>query len=100
MSRKVANRPALDTIISDSLTRISLAETIERLARGEIAYGRVNGVAELSRHPALRRIQIATPTGSVSLPAAPARWTEGGDLPGHVPELGADDRKIRREFTD
>ena len=71
----------------------------EKLAAAQIAFGRVNGVDGLSRHPQLRRIEVETPSGVVKLPAPPAQFV--GERPrfGAVPEIGAHSEKIRREFA-
>jgi itaconate CoA-transferase len=69
------------------------------LAAADIAFARVNDVAALAVHPHLRRIKIATPSGTVSYPA-PAALRDGEPRGyGAVPKLGADSDRIRAEFT-
>jgi crotonobetainyl-CoA:carnitine CoA-transferase CaiB-like acyl-CoA transferase len=96
---RVANRPTLDGIVAEVFGKWTRAEAAERLERAGIAYGNLNGVAEFSRHPALRRIEVATPSGPASLPAPPARWSDGAAEPRPVPALGAASAAIRREFA-
>lgn len=69
----------------------------ERLARADIAFARVNDVAALARHPHLRRISVATPSGPVSYPA-PAPIRSEPRVYGRVPKLGEHSEAIRAEF--
>jgi len=96
---RVANRPALDAMIAGILRDLDYAQAANQLERAGIAFGRVNSVAALSRHAALRRISVDTPSGPVSMPAFPAQLGEGEAAAGPVPALGADTEKIRREFA-
>jgi crotonobetainyl-CoA:carnitine CoA-transferase CaiB-like acyl-CoA transferase len=72
---------------------------VARLREAQIAYGEVNDVAGLSRHPALRRVEVETSTGAVRLVAPPARVD--GDPPTlrPVPALGEHSASIRAEFS-
>lgn len=96
---RVANRAELDTIIASVIRNISYVQAATQLEHAGVAYGRVNGLEELSRHAALRRMTVDTPSGPVSIPALPARSSEGGSVPGPIPKLGANNEKIRREFV-
>ncbi len=70
----------------------------QKLAAADIAFARVNGPADLGRHPHLRRITIGTPSGPVSYPA-PAKQNAAADLHyGPVPALGEHTEKLRAEF--
>ena len=68
----------------------------ERLAAADIAFARVRDMAALAAHPHLRRIAVATPSGTVSYPAPP-RVREGGY--GAVPAVGEHSERLRREFA-
>ena len=96
---RCANRPALDAIIVGAFTAIDRTALVERLRAAGIAFGAVNDVAGLSGHPALRRTDVASPTGPVSLVAPPAR--RDGETPAlrPVPALGEHSDRIRREFA-
>jgi itaconate CoA-transferase len=75
------------------------AETLEqKLAAADIAFARVNGPADLARHPHLRRITIGTPSGPVSYPA-PAERSSASRRYGPVPALGEHTEKVRAEFA-
>jgi itaconate CoA-transferase len=49
-------------------------------------------------HPQLRRIEVGTPSGTVSYPAPPARDDGAPRRYGAVPALGEHTAKIRAEF--
>jgi len=71
----------------------------QKLSLADIAFARVNGPAELSRHPHLRRITIGTPSGPVSYPA-PAALHDGASREyGPVPAIGEHTEKVRKEFS-
>ena len=71
-----------------------------RLLRSAIvAFGSVNTVGQFARHPQLRRTDIDTPTGPVSIPA-PRQIFAGEDVAlGDSPAVGAHGEAIRREFA-
>src|SRR5262252_9131012 len=81
----------------------AFATNVERVKRRAETDGRVQAVfgttdvAALAVHPHLRRIAIATPSGTVSYPA-PAALRDGEPRRyGAVPKLGADSERIRAE---
>ncbi len=67
----------------------------QKLAAADIAFARVNGPADLARHPHLRRITVGTPSGPVSYPAPPR---DASRRYGPVPALGEHTAKVRAEF--
>jgi formyl-CoA transferase len=69
-----------------------------KLAAADIAFARVNDTAALARHPQLRRITVATPSGRVSMPAPAARRLGEERRYGPVPKLGEHTAKIWAEF--
>jgi crotonobetainyl-CoA:carnitine CoA-transferase CaiB-like acyl-CoA transferase len=95
---RVAHRAEVDAIVTEAFTRLDRAALIERLKRAQIAFGEVNDVAGLSRHPALRRVEVGTPTGPARIPAPPARTDAGPRALGPVPAVGEHSEKIRAEF--
>ena len=81
--------------------RQTLQRIIDRdpkLAAADIAFARVNSPAELSHHPHLRRITVATPNGPVSYPAPPRQDDRAGRRYGPVPAVGEHTEKVRAEF--
>ena len=96
---RCANRPALDAIVSAAFTSVDRATLVVRLRAAGIAFGAINDVAGLSAHPALRRVEVESPTGPVAMAAPPARFDgEVRDL-GPVPGIGEQTEAIRREFS-
>ena len=94
---RVKRRAATDGKVAATFGALD-AETLERkLAAADIAFARVNGAAELARHPHLRRITIGTPSGPVSYPA-PAERNSASRRYGPVPALGEHTDKVRAEF--
>ncbi|WP_425229963.1 CaiB/BaiF CoA transferase family protein [Sphingomonas sp.] len=96
---RCANRPALDAIIGAVFGRLSVAATVERLAAAGTAYASLNGVADLSAHPQLRREDAVTPTGLVALPGPPVRWFGAAHASLSIPAIGAQSEAIRAEFS-
>ena len=93
------HRAAFDVYIDATFTTLERGELIRRLKGAGVAFGEVNEVAGLSRHPALRRSTIATPTGPADIVAPPATIDGDTRALGAVPAVGAHTAKIRREFS-
>ena len=96
---RVRNTPDLDRIIADRFRTMNAEALAERLRSAQIAFGRVNTVAQFSKHPQLRRATVATPNGEVALPAPPAQFVGEARALGPVPALGEHSEAIRREFA-
>ncbi len=96
---RVANRAVVDTHIGAVFARMTRDEAAERLRAANTAYGFVNGMAEFAHHPALRRVEVATPAGPVSMAAPPAIPSDGPRALGPVPAAGEHSAAIREEFT-
>lgn len=94
------NRPALNQVIENVFTGLSREELAQRLGEASIAYGAINSVEGLARHPQLRRMTVDTPSGPVDVVAPPAQSSQGSCTPGAVPALGAHSDAIRQEFAD
>ena len=85
---RVRNRELTDKIVGDSFAALSRDELLKRLAEADIAFAEVNTMADLAKHPHLRRIEVATPKGTVSY-AAPAAIVVGEPRHyGAVPGIG------------
>jgi crotonobetainyl-CoA:carnitine CoA-transferase CaiB-like acyl-CoA transferase len=96
--RRVANRPALDALVAAAFAKEAREALAERLFAAGIAFGRLNTVGDFSQHPHLRRLDVPTPEGVVSMPAPPVRH-DGTELEaGAIPSLGEHTERIRREF--
>ncbi len=95
---RVANRPAVDAHIAAAFLRLSRDAAAARLRAAKTAYGFVNNVPALARHPALRRTAVQAPGGAVQLVAPPV--IQDGEAPalGPVPGIGEHSAAIRDEF--
>ncbi len=98
-TERVANRAGVDAHIATAFARLTRAEAASRLRAAGTAFGFVNGVAEFARHPALRRVEVATPAGPVSMAAPAARLTGAPHAFGPVPRLDEHGAAIRAEFS-
>ncbi len=96
---RLDNRAPFDAILSEVFCAIDRAALIERLRRAQIAFGEVNDVAGLARHPALRRTRVAIPGGEADLVAPPARVERRPRTLGPVPEVGQHSAALRKEFA-
>ena len=70
----------------------------QKLSAAEIAFARINSVADLARHPHLRTITVETPSGQVSYPAPAELRASTSRHYGPVPSLGEHTEKVRKEF--
>jgi len=96
---RVANRAAVDARIAGAFTRLSRDQAAAKLRAANTAYGFVNDVAALARHPALRRAAVDTPHGEVSIVAPPVISSDGPRPLGSVPDVGEHSAAIRAEFS-
>ena len=97
-TRRCEHRAELDAAICARFAQLSADEISRRMREAKIAFGAVNSVADLSTHPQLRRMKIASPTGDIDLVAPPVTVDGDGAQPGPVPALGAHTEEIRRRF--
>lgn len=97
---RLGNREALDEIIVEAFAKLTSEQAMAALEAAGLAYGRLNQVADVSEHPHLRRISVATPAGEVSM-IAPAAIFDADRRPqfAAVPALGAHGEALRQEFS-
>jgi crotonobetainyl-CoA:carnitine CoA-transferase CaiB-like acyl-CoA transferase len=104
-SLRVVNREALDEIIAASFSRLRIDALAGLLQHAGVAFGRINDVAGLARHPQLRVTETETPAGPIEVIAPPARVKKSGVSnaepvrPPRVPAIGEHTEAIRREFA-
>ncbi len=96
---RLDHRAEFDEIIARVFTSIDRDELIRRLRAAKIAYGEVNDVAGLARHPALRRASIDIPGGTVDIVAPPASHDRQTRPLRPVPAAGQHTEAIKREFA-
>ncbi|HTN98202.1 MAG TPA: CoA transferase, partial [Nordella sp.] len=93
---RLTHRVALDQEIAPVFAALSVDAAIARLAAAGLAWGRVSTVADLSAHPALRRVTCQVPGGTFDLAAPPLHPDLAFAM---VPALGEHTETIRQEFT-
>jgi formyl-CoA transferase len=97
---RVRHRAETDGVVAKVFGALSRDELVERLNAAEIAFGEVNGMEELARHPQLRRAELATPQGRISYPSPAARFDGASRKPGAVPALGAHTGAVIEEIEE
>ncbi len=96
---RVRNRPALDKEIAALFGRHD-REALTAILRGaRIAYGAVNSVADLARHPQLRRAPLETPEGTIEMVAPPLSFAGEERRFAPVPALDEHGAALRAEFA-
>jgi len=96
---RVKRRAETDGKVAAVFAKLDADALEQKLATADIAFARVNGPAELARHPHLRRISVGTPRGAVSYPAPAERHAAATRHYGPVPALGEHTDKVRAEFA-
>ena len=92
------NVEELKTIIDERFVDMERNALVARLRESNIAFGEVNDVAGLSEHPALRRIEVGTAGGWISMVSPPASVVGEDYALRPVPALGEHSGAIRAEF--
>ncbi len=96
---RVEHRNETDAKVTAAFAKHDVETLMQKLQAADIAFARLNDSALLSKHPHLRRITVATPSGPVSTPApAPLRAGETRSY-GAIPALGEHSELIRQEFS-
>ncbi len=88
----------LKAIIDAHFLAMERGDLIAALRESRIAFGEVNDVADLSEHPALKRIEVDTAGGHVSMVSPPASIVGEDYALRPVPALGEHSEAIRAEF--
>ena len=95
---RVGRRVETDLAVAEVFGALAADVLIGRLNAADIAFATINDMAALSKHPHLRRIEVAMETGSVAFPA-PAVIARGWERQyGHVPALGEHTDKVLQEL--
>jgi crotonobetainyl-CoA:carnitine CoA-transferase CaiB-like acyl-CoA transferase len=95
---RLGNRSALDEIVARRFGELTSEQAMKELEAAGLAYGRLNEIAEVSRHPHLRRVPVSTPGGEIDVIAPPAIFDSQVPRLGPVPERGAHSDRLREEF--
>ena len=95
---RVKRRADTDGRVAASFAAHDAAALIGKLEAAEIAFGRVNGPADLAQHAHLRRVTVGSPNGPIDMPAPPAQSAGEVRRYGPIPALGEHTDRIRSEF--
>lgn len=98
--QRVANRRYVDDLVNTAFSSLTQDRIIALLVDAGVAFGRLNDVGGLSKHPQLRRIQVETPCGPAGIPAAAAIRSNRDDVELKVPAIGEHSDSIRDEFSN
>ncbi len=96
---RMENRGYVEGTMDEIFGKLTQAELQARLLKANLAYASVNEVADMVDHPALRRVEVDTAAGRVSMPAPPVRSSGVLAAFGAPPEIDADGAAIREEFA-
>ncbi|WP_066721941.1 MULTISPECIES: CaiB/BaiF CoA-transferase family protein [Hyphomicrobiales] len=99
---RVAHRDDLEAIIGSVTSQLTQDEFMARLTAANVAFGRVNDVVALGKHPALRRRPVTTEYGDkITIPSCPIRWLEreSQSTLSATPTVGQHSQMIREEFS-
>ncbi|AZO66370.1 CaiB/BaiF CoA-transferase family protein [Mesorhizobium sp. M6A.T.Cr.TU.016.01.1.1] len=94
---RLGHREELDEIVERRFSKLSSHEAMQELEAAGLAYGRLNEVADISRHPHVRRVEIGTPEGTVETIAPAAIFNSERPSLRPVPGLGAHTEAVREE---
>jgi formyl-CoA transferase len=96
---RIENRPETDGLVAAWFASHDAETAIAKLDAADIAFGRVNDVYGLHKHPHLRMMPVQTEVGAIEMPVPPAQWIGEAMLAADsVPPLGANTRAVREEF--
>jgi crotonobetainyl-CoA:carnitine CoA-transferase CaiB-like acyl-CoA transferase len=99
---RVRNRAALHDAIDEAIGSMSFANVVARLEAAQIAYARMNSVADFLAHPQLsaraRWRDIDSPAGRLRVLAPPVRTDDSEPAMGAVPALGQHSDAILAEL--
>ena len=95
---RMSRREAVDGLVQDFFGKRTRKEMCELLLSARIAFGELNNMADFARHMQLRRWEIESETGVVSIPAHPDSNRKSRNL--RLPRIGEHSEAIRAEFEN
>ncbi|RWN60388.1 MAG: CoA transferase [Mesorhizobium sp.] len=96
---RLGHRAQLDEIVERRFSELSCHEAMQELEAAGLAYGRLNEVADISKHPHVRRVGVGTPEGTVETIAPAAIFNSEQPSLRPVPALGAHTESVREEVS-
>jgi formyl-CoA transferase len=98
-AERMKRRTETDGKVAAAFAKMAVEPLVAKLAQYDIAFGRINDLNLLATHPHLRRAEVGSPTGPVSMPAPSAIHDRESRSYGAVPALGQHSDAIRKEFS-
>jgi formyl-CoA transferase len=95
---RMKRRTETDGRVAAAFATMNVAPLVKKLTQYDIAFGVINDLDLLVRHPHLRRVTVGTPSGPASMPAPAAIHDGAPRRYGAVPALGEHSEIIRAEF--
>ena len=95
---RMKRRTETDGRVAAAFATMNVAPLVEKLTQYDIAFGVINDLDLLVRHPHLRRVIVGTPSGPANMPAPAAIHDGAPRRYGAVPALGEHSEIIRAEF--
>ena len=96
---RLANRSFLDKEIEQVLSTLARDDVRKKLIVAKIAFGAVNTIEDVSKHPALKKMQVDTPEGLIDMMAPPS-YVKGEPVEVlSVPTIGQNNSAIVEEFS-
>ena len=97
--KRVLNRIDLDEEINKIFNNEKSDNIAVLLKENKIAFGFLNSIQDFSKHPQLRRTDINSPSGNISIVASPIITETKNIKPKPIPKLNEHSSKIREEFS-
>jgi crotonobetainyl-CoA:carnitine CoA-transferase CaiB-like acyl-CoA transferase len=95
---RVANRGLLDQNINGIFSSQNQQQLAQRLFNAGIAYGQLNSLEQVLKHPQLQQITVDSPSGAVTLAATGVSFSGQLKPSLPVPALGQHSALVREEF--
>lgn len=96
---RMANREFVEGAMDQIFNGLTQEVLQARLRTADIAYSSVNTVDDMVKHPALRRTEVQTANGPISMPAPPVRTPGNLASFGSPPNIDEHGAAIRAEFS-
>ena len=98
-AKRVEHRTFVDGVVSEIFGTLSSGSVVDRLTEAQTAYGQINAVDDLIRHPQLRTRRMAVQGQDVEIPASP--WSVEWDTErfAATPALDEHGAALRAEFA-
>jgi itaconate CoA-transferase len=97
---RVAHRENVDSAVAQAFARLPRAALESLLREADIAYGGINSVELVTRHPQLRTWPMPVGETDIAMVAPPVQADWDTQSFRRAPDAGAQDESIRAEFSE